>query len=170
MEDDREKLVEVIAFCFMPNHVHLLVKQLNDNGITEFMRKLGTGYAGYFNKKYDREGHLFQSKFNSVHIKSDDQLKIIFAYIHTNPISLIYSEWKEIRVEPKKLSEVKNFLKNYKWSSYLDYIGVKNFPSVTDRESLLNLINKENGCEEFIDYWINYKGKDKSENEDLFLE
>ncbi|MBU3942485.1 transposase [Patescibacteria group bacterium] len=170
MEDGRKKLVEVLAFCFMPNHVHLLVKQLDDNGVTEFMRKVGTGYANYFNKKYDREGHLFQSKFNSVHIKNDGQLKIVFAYIHTNPISLIYSKWKEVRIKPEDVNKIKRFLKEYKWSSYLDHIGIKNFPSVTDRENLLNLLNNEKGCEEFIDNWMNYKGKDQSENEDLFLE
>jgi len=170
LEDDRDKLVEVLGFCFMPNHVHLLVKQIDDNGITEFMRKVGTGYANYFNKKYDREGHLFQGKFNSVHIKTDDQLKIVFAYIHTNPISLIYLEWKELRIKPENFNKIKEFLKEYKWSSYLDYIGIKSFPSVTDRESLLNLLNNEKGCEEFIDSWMDYKGKNQFENEDLFLE
>ncbi|MDP3991262.1 MAG: transposase, partial [Candidatus Nealsonbacteria bacterium] len=72
--DNRKLLVEILAFCFMPNHIHLLVKQVRDNGITQFMRKFGAGYAAYFNKKYNRKGHLFQGRFKVVHVKTDKQL------------------------------------------------------------------------------------------------
>jgi putative transposase len=85
--DKRDKFVEVLAFCFMPNHVHLLVKQVKENGISSFMQKFG-GFAFYLNKKYSRKGHLFNS-FKPVHIASDDQLKNVVTYIHTNPIALI---------------------------------------------------------------------------------
>jgi putative transposase len=57
--DPRNKLVEIIAFCFMPNHIHLLLRQIKDGGVTKFMSKFGTGYSGYFNKKYGRRGHVF---------------------------------------------------------------------------------------------------------------
>ena len=84
----RDMFVEILAFCFMPNHIHLLVRQLKDNSISQFMQKVGTGYANYFNKKYARRGHLF-NRFKAVLIKDDDQLRNVFAYIHCNPISLI---------------------------------------------------------------------------------
>ena len=58
--DDRDKIVDVLAFSFMPNHLHLILKQLKDNGITEFMKKVNGGYAKYFNTKYQRMGHLIQ--------------------------------------------------------------------------------------------------------------
>ena len=166
--DTRDKLVEVLCFCLMPNHIHLLVRQLKDNGITQFMRKVGTGYATYFNKKYNRKGHLFQNRFQAVHIKNDDQLKIVFAYIHTNPISLIEPGWKENGIQdPNKVIE---FLENYKWSSYLDYIGKKAFPSVTERSFIIETMGGEQGCKEFVNnIWINYKSK-TSEFTDLFLE
>lgn len=152
---NREILVEILAFCFMPNHIHLLLRQIKDNGITEFMRKIGTGYAGYFNKKYERKGHLFQGRFQVVHIKNDEQLKAVFVYIHTNSISLIEPRWKEKGIKEPK--EVIKFLEKYKWSSYCDYIGKKNFPSVTKRDSLSAVMNDEKGCREFTEDWITYK-------------
>lgn len=153
--DARNSLVEVLTFCFMPNHIHLLLKQIKDNGITQFMRKFGAGYAAYFNKKYKRKGHLFQGRFRAVHIKTDEQLQTVFVYIHSNAISLIEPKWKENGI--KDPEEVINFLENYKWSSYLDYLGRKNFPSVTKRDFLLEIMGEEEGCEEFIKNWVNYK-------------
>ena len=73
----------------------MLLKQIKNNGISEFIRKVGVGYAGYFNKKYRRKGHLFQGRFKTVHIENNEQLKTVFVYIHTNPIALIESKWKE---------------------------------------------------------------------------
>ena len=157
--DERDKLVEVLTFCFMPNHIHLLLRQIKDNGITKFMRKVGAGYGGYFNRKYNRKGHVFQNRFLSVHIKNDNQLKIVFTYTHTNPISLIEPKWQEEGIEnPEKVIE---FLENYKWSSYQDYLGKKNFPSVTDREFFLKIMRGEQGCKEFIENWVRYKGEIK---------
>jgi len=157
--DERDKLVEILAFCFMPNHAHLLVRQLKDEGITKFMSKVGTGYGGYFNRKYNRKGYVFQNRFLAVHIEDDNQLKTVFVYIHTNSISLIEPKWKEIGI--KNPEETIKFLENYKWSSYPDYISKKNFPSVTDRDFLLKIMNDEQGCREFVEYWIRYKGKIK---------
>ncbi len=150
----RDKFVEVLAFCFMSNHIHLLVRQLKDNGISKLMQKIGTGYAVYFNKKYNRKGHLF-NQFKSIHIENDNQLKNVFVYIHTNPISLIEAGWKEKGIEnPNKIIK---FLENYKWSSYQDYIGKKSFPSITDRDFLLKVMGGERGCKEAVENWVKYK-------------
>lgn len=155
--DERDKLVEIFTFCFMPNHIHLLLKQLKDEGITKFMRKLGTGYGGYFNRKYSRKGYVFQNRFSAVRIKNNNQLKIVFVYIHTNPISLIEPQWKEKGIKnPKKTMK---FLENYKWSSYPDYISKTNFPSVTERNFILRIMKQERGCKEFVEYWVRYKGE-----------
>ncbi|MFA5230359.1 MAG: transposase, partial [Candidatus Paceibacterota bacterium] len=62
----RHNLVSIHAFCLMGNHMHLLLEQKIENGISRFMLKLGAGYASYFNSKYHRTGHLFQSRFKSV--------------------------------------------------------------------------------------------------------
>lgn len=155
--DERDQLVEIFTFCFMPNHIHLLLKQLKDEGITKFMRKLGTGYGGYFNRKYSRKGYVFQNRFSAVRIKNNNQLKIVFVYIHTNPISLIEPQWKEKGIKnPKKTMK---FLENYKWSSYPDYISKTNFPSVTERNFILRIMKQERGCKEFVEYWVRYKGE-----------
>jgi len=120
------------------------------------MRKFGAGYATYFNKKYNRRGHLFQGRFRAVHIKTTQQLKNVFVYIHTNGISLIEPCWKEKGiVNPKKVIK---FLESYKWSSYPDYIGKKNFPSVTNREFLLKIMGGAKGCRKFVEGWVKHKG------------
>jgi|SRR3989338_1482223 len=163
----RDLLVEILAFYFMPNHIHLLLRQIKDNGITQFMRKFGAGYAGYFNRRYNRKGHLFQGRFRAVRIKTNEQLKNVFVYIHTNGVSLLEPKWKEIGIKnPKKVIK---FLENYKWSSYQDYIGKKNFSSVTKRDFLLRVMNGETGCRKFIGGWIKYK-KEIKDFGDIALE
>lgn len=154
--DTRDQFVEILAFCFMPNHIHLLLRQMKDDGISKFMRKLGTGYAYYFNKKYNRVGHLFQSRFRAVSIKTDEQLKNVFVYIHTNPVSLKEPGWKERGIQ--QVGEVIKFLEDYKWSSYADYLDKKNFPSVTAREFIVQALGGKINCIEFLKNWIKYKG------------
>lgn len=151
---ERKLLVEILAFCLMPNHFHLLLRQVKDDGISKFMRKLG-GYATYINKKYNRQGHLYQGRFKAIHIASDDQLKNVFVYIHTNPVSLIESNWKENGIkEPEKTIK---FLENYKWSSYLDYIGIKNYPSLINGDFFINVFENEKKCYNCVKDWILYK-------------
>jgi len=157
ISDERDRLVEVLAFCFMPNHVHLLIKQLKDGGLTKFMSKVGTGYGRYFNKKYNRKGYVFQNRFSAIHIGDDEQLKTVFVYIHTNPTALIEPKWKEKGI--KNPEKVIRFLENYKWSSYPDYILKKNFPSVTERNFIWRIMNGERGCKKFVEYWVKYKGE-----------
>lgn len=55
--------MEILSFCLMPNHYHLLLRQKADEDVTQFMQKLGTGYTNYFNRKYKRVGGLFQGSF-----------------------------------------------------------------------------------------------------------
>ena len=165
--DMRDKLVEVLSFCLMPNHIHLLIRQIKDNGIIKFMAKMGGGYARYFNLKHSRKGYVFQNRFLAVPIKTDEQLRVVFAYIHANPISLIEPKWKENGIN-NSVESIK-FVENYKWSSCSDYLGKPNFPSVTDRDFILETMGGERGCQEFIEDWIKYRGKIK-ESPDLFLE
>jgi putative transposase len=155
--DDRDLLIEILAFCFMPNHIHLLLRQIKDNGITKFMRKVGTGYGGYFNRRYDRKGHLFQSRFQAVQIKTNDQLQTVFVYIHANPISLIEPKWKEVGI--KNPNKVIQFIENYKWSSYSDYLDKKNFPSITNRKFLEEVMGKDEKCKKFVNDWIKHNNE-----------
>lgn len=152
--DSRDRFVDVFAFSLMPNHFHLILKQAKDNGVSEFMKKVNGGYAKFFNEKYHRKGHLF-NKFYPVHIKDDDQLKNAFTYVHTNRISLIEPKWKENGI--KDVEKVKKYLENDKWHSYPDYLGKKNFPSVTERDFYLKVMEGAEGCRAEVDNWITHK-------------
>jgi len=134
----RKLLVEIMAFCLMPNHFHLLARQRVDGGITEFMRKLGTGYTNYFNQKYERVGALFQGKYKSVRLKKEAHFIYLPYYIHLNPLDLKFGKKYEKIIKNRK--EAIKFLENYRWSSFPDYLGIKNFPSVTQRDFLNNFI------------------------------
>ena len=79
-----EKLVNIIAYCLNPNHFHLILEQLVDGGISEFMKRLGGGYTGYFNQKHDRNGSLFQGVFKDMHIDSNEYLLHVSAYVNLN--------------------------------------------------------------------------------------
>lgn len=162
--DTRDPLVETLLFCLMPNHIHLLLKQLKQGGITKYMNKIGAGYPAYFKQKYNlrnmkNKGYFFQGRFVSVRIKTDKQLKAVFVYIHTNPVSLIEPKWKETGIQNP--SKIISFLESFKWSSYLDYIGKKNFPSVTKRKFVSEIMGGMQGCKEFVENWIKYKGEIK---------
>jgi REP element-mobilizing transposase RayT len=96
-----EKLVSIVAYCLNPNHFHLILQQEMDGGISEFMKRLGGGYTGYFNEKNKRSGALFQGKYKSKHVDSDNYLKHLSAYINLNsklggPTPKLYrSSWDE---------------------------------------------------------------------------
>lgn len=89
--DKLDNKVNVLAYCLMPNHFHLLLYQITPNGITELMRRLSISYAMYFNERYGRVGSLFQGKYKASLINSDSYLHHISRYIHMNPEN--YLEW-----------------------------------------------------------------------------
>lgn len=152
--DYRKQMVEIMSFCFMPNHIHLLLRQSVKKGISEFMRKFGAGYVGYFNRKHNRKGPLV-AKFRAVHIKNDNQLQAVYCYIHTNPISLIDSGWKGSGT--KNSAKVMKFLENYRWSSLPDYQGKNNFSSVTERKLITEALGGEKRCVELVEDWVKHK-------------
>jgi len=126
-----------LAFCLMPNHFHLVLRQKKENGVPLFMKKLGGGYAMYFNEKYQRVGSLFQGRFKAIAVADEAYFLQLSRYVHLNPAGLAERGWKDKGIgDWRKVGE---FLENYRWSSYLDYIGKKNFPSLTSREFLLEM-------------------------------
>lgn len=117
---DRETtLVDIGAYCLMPNHFHILLREYSEGGVSLFMKKLLTAYAMYFNKKYERIGTLFEGPFRSRHIGRDEYLKYLFAYIHLNPIGIIDDGWKKKIIHSKQVAE--KFISEYSYSSYIDY-------------------------------------------------
>ncbi len=150
--EPRKLLVDILAFCLMPNHFHFVIKQRKENGVTEFMRKLGTGYTNYFNKKYSRVGPLLQGKYKIIRINQDSHFIHLPYYIHLNPLDIDFPEWRER--ELKDYNKAVKFLENYRWSSFQDYIGIKNFPSVTQREFLLNFLGESTQYKKDIFNWL----------------
>lgn len=84
LSKSKEKLINIIAHCLNPNHFHLILEAREDNGISEFMKRLAGGYTKYFNNKYVRSGSLFQGVFKSVHIDSNEYLLYSSAYVNLN--------------------------------------------------------------------------------------
>lgn len=80
----QQKLVNIVSYCLNPNHYHFLLEQVSENGIQKFMHRLGTGYTRYFNDKNKRSGVLFQGKYKSIHITSNDYLLRLSSYINLN--------------------------------------------------------------------------------------
>jgi len=148
----RKLIVEILAFCLMPNHFHLLLRQREEGGLTKFMRKIGVGYANYFNQKYQRSGALFQGRFKLILVKEETHFIHLPYYIHFNPLDLKMPDWREGEIE--NYQNAIKFLESYRWSSHLDYLSKKNFPSVTQREFLLKIFGGSENYKRGIENWL----------------
>jgi len=155
----RKLVVEILAFCLMPNHFHLLLRQREEGGITKFMRKLGVGYANYFNEKYKRTGTLFQGRYKIILVNQDTHFIHLPYYIHFNPLDLIMPEWR--MGEIKNYQKAIGFLESYRWSSHLDYLGIKNFPSLTQREFLFKIFGGNESYKKGIERWLKQMNLEK---------
>ncbi len=111
------------AYCLMPNHVHLIIKE-EEQDISTIMRRINTSYAMYFNAKYDRVGHVFQGRFTSEAIETYDYLVAAIRYVHNNPVKAGITATRT----------------EYIWSSYNAYISGKSDMAVLDTDFLLKMI------------------------------
>ena len=155
--DRGNQLVDIGAYCLMPNHFHFLIKQKVDNGISIFFKKVLTGHSMFYNKKYKRTGPLFEGRFKSKLISNDEYLSYLFAYIHLNPVKIQNPSWKDEGIDDPSAAEA--FLRDYRFSSYNEYANNK--PRPEER-----IINKKefpeyfDSCKEFRNFmnnWLNYK-------------
>ncbi len=135
--------IELLAFCLMPNHVHLFVYQYQQGVMTEFMRSLLTSYSMYFNKKYKRSGPLFESRYKASLITSDAYLQHVTRYIHLNPklwrsyeysslpyyLHQVSDEW----INPKRILEL--FGSQTEYLKFIeDYEGAKEIMDILKLE------------------------------------
>lgn len=125
-----ERIVDVLAYCLMPNHVHIVMRQRVDDGITMFMRKLGTAYSMYFNAKHEHGGTLWQGRFKSLHVPDDEYLGWLIQYVHLNPLDLIEREWKKEH-SVRNRARARKFIQAYPWSSYSDYTMKRGRPETS---------------------------------------
>lgn len=133
-----EKRIELLAFCLMPTHIHLLIFQKDRTAITDFMRSLMTSYSMYFNKKYQRVGPVFQSRYRASRINHDDYLEHISRYIHLNP-----RDWETYAYSSLKYYQSKNKAEWILPKRILDL-----FPSV---EQYLEFIRDYEGYKAMLD-------------------
>lgn len=148
-----EKLVDVLCYCIMPDHYHLLIRELKDNNISNFIRKCNISISKYVNTKNDRRGPLFESRFNSKHIDTNEYLLHLSLYIHLNPLDFISGrEWRENKL--KDWTNAKKKLLDYPWSSLRAYLDA-NYKDqiVSDTEIIVNQFDGGKDYEEFLKDW-----------------
>lgn len=162
-----EQIVSIGAWVLMPNHFHLYLtipkvpkgpafgKDEKNNPISFFVKKLCTSYTMYFNKKYNRTGALFEGRFKSTYVNSDNQAKYLFSYIHLNPIKLIQKDWKEEGILNKQ--KALDFLQKYQYSSYLDFLEDDRIEkNILDKKFFSDyFLNKENFKKEIFE-WLTF--------------
>jgi putative transposase len=112
----KKRFVELTAFCFMPNHFHLLIKETGEHGIPQYMQRVLTGYTMYFNAKHGTSGHLFQGRYKNVHVEDNEQLLYLSAYIHRNPREL--KAWKD-KEEQYPFSSLQDYVDKNRWGDLI---------------------------------------------------
>jgi putative transposase len=148
---DKEKLVEIIAYCFMPTHLHLILKQTKDDGISIFMSNILNSYTRYFNTKHKRKGPLWEARFKSVLVESDEYLIHLTRYIHLNPTTAILSDKPE----------------NWKFSSYQEYLSTAYENKICKYDDVIDIT--PHSYRNFVEDRISYQ-QELAKIKDLLLE
>ena len=126
--------IELLAYCLMENHFHLLVYQEEKGAMTQLMRCVMTSYSIYFNKKYETSGTVFGSRYKASLINTDAYLMHISRYIHLNP-----GDWRA-----------------YPYSSIHAYFGIGQ-PEWLQPEKIIDLFGSTPIYADFLDDYKDYK-------------
>jgi putative transposase len=95
LSSQQKRIVQIIAYCIMPTHLHLILKQNEENGIVVFMGNVLNSYSRYFNTLHDRKGPLWEGRFKNVPVENDEQLLHLTRYIHLNPVTAFLTQKPE---------------------------------------------------------------------------
>ena len=125
-------LISLKAFCLMPNHFHLLIQQVAENGVSKFMQRLANSYTKYFNKKSERSGHLLEGAYKIKPVNTDAYLLNLSKYIHLNP--------KDLGENPE----------TFPWSSYSHYLKGNRLPFL-DTSEVLKSFKDSKDYKKFVD-------------------
>lgn len=140
ISEDKDELVQIIAYCLMPTHIHLILKQLKANGISNYMRKVLDGYSRYFNLTHKRKGPLWESKFQNVLVVTDKQLLHLTRYLHLNPVTTHLIDKPE----------------DWAFSSYNEYLGeIKDSRTLCQFDDVLEI--KPSIYRKFVNDQISYQ-------------
>ena len=141
--------IKVYGWCLMSNHVHLLIKEGRE-ALSTTMKRLTVSYAWYHKSKYDVTGHLFQDRYRSENVETDEYLLTVTRYIHQNPVR----------------TELADKCSDWRWSSCRGYYDMPYHPSsLLDSEAVLSVMSaqREKAIEQFIEF-------NEAENKDECLE
>lgn len=147
-------LIEIYAYSFMPNHYHLLIKQLEDNGILNFMKNFQNSFAKFYNTRYDRHGSLFQNRFKAKRVEDNEQFIHVSRYIHLNPVTGYLVTYDK--------------LADYHWTSYPLYQSNK-YSSFINKKFLLSFFKDVEDHNNFVADQVDYQ-KSLSELKHLILD
>ena len=148
-----EPLVAIGAYCLMPNHFHVLLSPLAEDGVSKFMQRLQTGYAMFFNEKRKRSGSLFEGPFKAKHVNTDEYLKYMFAYIHLNPAALFNVHWNDETKEG--IANYFSKVEQYEYSSIQEYLSKKTI--ITDPKPFPRYFNTAKDIRSHLEFWHRYK-------------
>jgi len=134
---NNKPLIQIIAYCLMPTHVHLVIKEVEENGLSGYMNIVLKSYTKYFNCKYKRKGPLWEGRFKNVRVESDEQLIHLTRYVHLNPVSAGLIEQPD----------------SWEHSSYRQYVGYnKGLTNLLKCPGLLNIKDYKGFVEDQRDY------------------
>ncbi|MEK7147901.1 MAG: transposase [Patescibacteria group bacterium] len=131
----KNRMVELVSFCIMPNHFHLILKEVEEGGISAYMQRVLNAYSKYYNTKYEKSGHVFQGPYRFVHIDNNEQLLHLSAYIHRNP---------------RELSKWVNREDQYQWSSYFDLVSDNRWEGLLVFSIILEQFKSKEKYREFV--------------------
>lgn len=152
--ENSTKVVDIMSYCLIPNHFHLVLKQKEDNGVRSFVANFTNSYSKYFNFRHKRIGPLFQGIFKAVRVETDEQLLHLSRYVHLNPVT-------SYLVKPEKIEE-------YQWSSFNEYLN-KAKKNICDTSFILSNFKSREKYKEFVYDQISYQ-KDIQKIEFLCLD
>lgn len=138
----RKNLIRIIAYCFMPTHIHLIIQQLKQNGISIYINRVLNSYTRYFNIKHHREGPLWTGRFKRILVETDEQLIHLTRYIHLNPVTAYLVNKPEL----------------WQFSSYQEYIAKESIKDkICEFEHLVETSSGE--YKKFVNDQISYQRK-----------
>lgn len=128
--------IKLYGYVIMPNHFHLLLETPLGN-LGEFMRQFNIAYTGYYNRRHERVGHLYQGRYKSILVEKESYLSKLSRYIHLNPI-------RTKEMEERPIKEKMEYLNRYRWSSLPGYIDIKKREGLTDYGIVLSAYGGDN--------------------------
>lgn len=136
-----KRIVDILAYCVMPTHIHLILKQLKENGISVFMKNVLNSYTRYFNTKHKRKGPLWEGRFKRACVDTDEYLLHLTRYIHLNPVT----------------AYITNKSEKWQWSSYTEYISKSESNNICRYQDILNI--KPSSYRKFVEDNRDYQRK-----------